>query len=223
MSANRIHRSIWIVAVAGAFPFLAAFANAQDLRRQFGTRSTAAATNLNEAIQLVNQKKAADALPLLDKSLAADPSLQLAYYWKALAQIDLGDVDAGIKEYEKIWSLGEAGKITSVTVDACINAGLTLAKLKQLKESTVWFTRAIILDPEDRFDLRWKAFRNMGIARLEAGDQLSAAFSVIGPSCLRGGELAAVRRSEDGDRFSGEGRARRSGPNSRFRRRRAEA
>ena len=137
---------------------------ADDLRDQYGTTSAAAAKAIDDGIKLVQGHKASEALPALETALKEDPHLQLAYYWKAKAQVDTGEVDEALATYQQLLAVAKKTRINNITIDGCINAGLTLAKLKRDKESRLWFSRAITLDPADRFHLHWKAYRNMSIS-----------------------------------------------------------
>ena len=163
--------SVFVVVMVACWSCLG---QAQDLRDTLGTRSTDAAEALSAGIKLVEQKKPSEALILIEKAIAADPDFQMAYYWKALACTDLGDIDAAFVQYEKIVEISQRTKISNISVDACINAGLTVIQTKQAKGPCEWFTRAIMLDPNDTHKLRWKAFRNMAIWRFDQKDHLTA-------------------------------------------------
>ncbi len=163
---------------------------AQDLRDKYGTRSLAAARSLDQGIRLFEQRKAADALGHLDAAIEADGDMQLAHYWRALTLNDLGRVDEGLKAYKELIELGERTEITSVIVDGCINLALTYAKLEDEKAASHWFTRALLLDPTDRFQFQWKAYRNMAISLNIREDYDSAAM------CALLGVLANPRRVE---------------------------
>jgi len=170
---SAIATSLALVIVFTLFP--TRLVAADDLRDQYGTASVAAAKALDDGIRLVQGRKPADALPALETALKEDPHCQLAYYWKALAQLDLGEVDESLVTIERLVAVAEQTKVNSVTVDACINVGLTLAKIERDRESRQWFTRAIALDPTDSFHLHWKAYRNMSINCSLRGEHASAA------------------------------------------------
>lgn len=153
---------------------MASVLQGQDLRQQFGTRSAAAAEALNEGIRLVQAQKSPEAIPVLARALKADPDLQLAYYWTALAHHDLGQIDEALATYEKQVAVAERTMVNNVTIDACINAGLTLAQLKDEDKACQWFTRAIMYDPRDLHKLQWKAYRNMAIGQHQRGKNLAA-------------------------------------------------
>jgi S1-C subfamily serine protease/DNA-binding beta-propeller fold protein YncE len=164
--------------------------HAQDLRDKYGTRSLAAARSLDQGIRLSQQRKAKDALKQLEAAIEADGDLQLAHYWKALTLNDLGRVDEGLQAFKELIELGERTEVSSVVVDGCINLALTYARLEEEKEAAHWFTKALLLDPTDRFQFHWKAYRNMAISLNIRRDYDSAAM------CALLGVLANPRRVE---------------------------
>ncbi len=140
---------------------------ATDVRDDLGTRSKEAADALSSGMKLVGDRNPADAVPLLKKAIAADPDLELAYYWLAIAHQDLGDIDSSLADYQLSISKGVAAGITNVTVDAAVNLALTYSMLKKEDDAALWFTKAIELDPADKYHLHWKAYRNMAIGHHE--------------------------------------------------------
>lgn len=151
----------------------------QDLRDRVGTRSLEAAKAFEEGMALVQQKQYAPGLVKLKKAADADPDLALAHYWMAIAYGDTGDIDAAIGQYEKVLEIGRRTRTSNVTVDACINAGLSLAQIGREEAGWPWFSRAILLDPENRHKIVWKAYRNMSIGLSQKGRHLSAATCAI--------------------------------------------
>jgi hypothetical protein len=137
---------------------------AADLRDQYGTLSQDAALELDAAIKLCNDHQPNDALAHLEKAIADDKNCSMAWYWKALAQGDSGDIDGCIASYKQVLDLGDANGVTSTTVDASINLALIYVSLKQIPDADVYFTKAITLDPTDAAKLKWKAYRNMAIS-----------------------------------------------------------
>ena len=152
---------------------------AQDLRDQYGTRNLDAARALDEGIRMVQTRKLREGLTKLDGAITYDPALHLAYYWKALALHDLGEIDESIAVYEKLLDVGRRTKISSVVIEGCVNCALTLAKIEEERKASIWFTRAIMLDPTNSNHLHWKAYRNMAIAQHKKGRNLSAAMCAI--------------------------------------------
>lgn len=122
-SLTRCVICFFVIAVTMAAPDTAA---AQDLRDQFGTKSAAATQALHEGIQLVQAQKAREGLAAIRRAIGADPDLQLAYYWMALGHADLGEIDDAFKAYERIMEAAERTRVTSVTIDGCVNMALTL-------------------------------------------------------------------------------------------------
>ena len=183
----RTRRLAVLVVCLSAF---ATIVRAQDLRQQFGTRSLEAAKALDQGIKLANAGQSAQAIELLDKAIATDSNLQLAYYWKGIAQVDAGKIVEAVTTHEQLLAVAERTAVGNVTIDACINMGLTLGKAQEEKDAALWLTKAVMLDPDDTYGLRWKAMRNMAISRAERGDHLSAGL------CAMLGYLANPQRVE---------------------------
>lgn len=166
--------------LAAALLLSGALASAQDLREQFGTRSQEAAVALQEGMNLVQQKQPQAALPKLRRAIELDPGFELAIYWLASAQLDLGDVEPALALYQKIHdSALRGGRVTNISVDACLNSGLVQAKIGRLDESAIWFSRAVLLDPDDAHGYHWKAYRNMAISHAKKERNLSAALCAL--------------------------------------------
>lgn len=165
-------------------------ANAQDLRQQFGTRSAAAAEALQEGIDLVQNQKPAQALAPLQRAIEADPDLQLSYYWVVLAHFDQGNLDEGIAVTEKLIEVAERTEVTNITIDACVNAGIALGQIKEEDKAARWFSKAILLDPNDLHKLHWKAYRNMAIGHHQRDRNLAAGL------CALNGYLSNSQRVE---------------------------
>lgn len=151
----------------------------EDLRETYGTRSLEAASALDKGMKLLNDSKPSEAIVEIDKALAADPDLQMAIYWKAAALIDQGDVDAALKLYVDVLQAAKRTQVNNVTIDACIKAGITLSMLNRQSEASLWYTRAIMLDPTDKHQLHWKAYRNMAIGLRDAKQHFSAGVSAL--------------------------------------------
>ncbi|MBN1506870.1 MAG: trypsin-like peptidase domain-containing protein [Sedimentisphaerales bacterium] len=143
----------------------------RDLREQYGTRSSEAARFLSEAIDLSQKKQHVQALAAAEKAIRADRQCSLALYWRALILFDLGRIDQAIEAYEELVDM--EGN-SDVQVSAATDLGLTYAKLQKHDEALRAFSRAILVDPTDRFGQLWKAYRNMAIVLAKQGQYLSA-------------------------------------------------
>jgi len=150
----------------------------RDSRTQFGTRSLQAAKHIGAAIELSRQKKNPEALKQIEAAVSADSKCQMAHYWHATIQADLGRLDESKTSFRKVYDLG-SGRNGNLTVDAAVNLGLLLGKLGKYDESSVWFTRAIVADPEDKHGFRWKAFRNISVNFARQGKTTAAALAVL--------------------------------------------
>jgi len=154
-------------------------ATAQDLRDRFGTRNLNAARALDEGIRLVQDRKYRGGLAKLELAIKNDPNIHLAYYWKAIALQDLGEIDKSVAVYEELVKVAQRSRISATVIDGCINCALTQAKLDEEEKASIWFTRAIMLDPTNARGLHWKAYRNMAIAQHTRGHNLSAAMCAV--------------------------------------------
>lgn len=120
-----------------------------------------------------------EAMELFEKAGAVDPSCEFATYWIATAAGDLGNIDRSIQLFESIVEIGAEGTASSITVDSAINLGITYGKVGNDVKATQWFSRAILLDPKDRFKLGYKAYRNMAIGFSRRNQPLSAAICAL--------------------------------------------
>ena len=167
----------WVVSLA----LCSAGVGQEDLRKRYGTRSLTAARRIAEALRQGSQRKLPEALRSIDAALRADPACEFALFQKALFLGDLGRVPEAIQAYRKCLALTEDGRkpATSVTINAAVNLGLTLCRLRRNDEAHLWFTQAVVRDPADRYKLRWKAYRNLGISLHSRGRYLSALVAVL--------------------------------------------
>ncbi len=146
---------------------------------KYGTRSEKAARALHQGIRLVQGKQPREALPHLAKAVQADPQLQLAYYWQPLAHGDLGELDEAFAKCEQLVKIAEKTRVVNITIDACLNVGLTYAKIQETDKALLWLTRAVMLDPQDQYSRHWKAYRNTAVALHKQNQNLSAALSAL--------------------------------------------
>lgn len=165
--------------VSLALLMLSPAAGQEDLRDRVGTRSLEAAQAFEEGMGLVQRKQFDAGVKRLKKAVEADPDLALAHYWMGIAHVDTGELDAAIACYEAVVEIGRRTRVTNVTIDGCLSAGLSLALVGKEESAWPWFTRAILLDPEDRHKMAWKAYRNMSIALVKKGRNLSAATCAV--------------------------------------------
>lgn len=164
------------------FAFLSAEISApaaEDLRDRFGTRSMEAANLIEEGLQKMEAARIQEAMKLFEKAGKVDPACEFATYWIATAAADLGDIDRSIQLFESIVESGAGGTVSSITVDSAINLGITHGQVGDDVKATQWFSRAILLDPKDRFKLGYKAYRNMAIGFSRRNQPLSAAICAL--------------------------------------------
>ncbi len=151
---------------------------AQDLRDKFGTRSQDAALALKQSMDLIETQPKA-ALAEARKAIKLDPNFDLAMFYVANASERLGDMDGCIEAYRKTVEMGERQVPSNITCMAAINLALTLSKLDREDEAWPWFTRAILLDPADKHQQSWMAYRNMAICLRNRGRSAEAAMAAI--------------------------------------------
>jgi S1-C subfamily serine protease/Tfp pilus assembly protein PilF len=173
MSRTRILAGVVVILL------LAGHARSQerDLRKQYGTNSLEAAQHLKEALELLQAKKAKEALVEFDKAIKADDKLQLAYFNKAIALAELGTVDEAMETYKKCLS-DSVRHSQNITAMAAVNLGLTLAKLKENDEANVWLTRGVLEDWNNGVKQRGKAYRNLAVSLKVQGKHLAAALAL---------------------------------------------
>ena len=166
----------------------------QDLRAQFGTESLDAAKAVLRGIQAAQAGKKKDAVTAFDEALKLDPKCGMAYFQKAIAQVDLGDVEEGIASYKKVLADGTSAG-GNIRATAATNIGLVYGRLGEFDNSNLWLSRGILEDYDNQFKQRGKAYRNLAINLREQHRQLSAAMAVAlayedkAPNC----DMAMVR------------------------------
>jgi S1-C subfamily serine protease/Tfp pilus assembly protein PilF len=143
----------------------------RDLREQYGTRSLEAARLLSEAIDLSQNKQNVQALATVEKAIRADQRCSLALYWRAVILTDLGRIDEAIDAYRKLINLDDR---SDVSMSAVTNLGLLYIGLEKPDEALRAFSRAILVDPVNRFGELWKPYRNMAILLRKQEQYLSA-------------------------------------------------
>src|SRR5437764_1309514 len=130
-----------LVAVATARP------QGRDLRDVYATRSLEAAQLVRKAEQLSKDSKPKDAVAALDGAIKADHRCQMAHFLRALALRDLGDVAQSMDAYKTCLS-DAVDRRPNVSATAANNLALTHAKLNEYDDACLWFTRAILEDPQ---------------------------------------------------------------------------
>ncbi len=170
---------MWYVRIAVAVLILsvAVPARAQDLRDQFGTQSLEAAKAIDQTIKLVQMKKAQEAVTVIEGAIKADPRSQMAHYWHAISLIDSGDVEGAMDAYKTALS-DKVNRSQKLSASVAFNLAITNAKLKEFDEANIWFTRAIMEDPTNKFKERGKAYRNLAITLRNQNKPFSAAVAV---------------------------------------------
>lgn len=158
---------------------LGGLAFGQDLRVQYGTDSTPAAVAIEKAIRLIDARDPEASLVELEKALTADPSCNMAKYWKATALNDLGRVDEAIQWYQRASIPAPGRPLHDLELDAALNAALTYSKLGEYDQGNLWFSRALAADPLDTFQIHAKAYRNMAINLKAQGDPDSATLAAF--------------------------------------------
>jgi S1-C subfamily serine protease/Tfp pilus assembly protein PilF len=153
------------------------FAQRQDPRDQFNTRSLEAAKHMAQAVELAQAKKNKEALAAAEAALNADPQCQMAHYWKSIILADLGEIPESIAALKKSLS-DDVNRSTLISANAAVNLGITLSKVEEYEEASRWFTRAILEDHNNAVRQRGKAYRNLGISLQHQGKPLAAALAI---------------------------------------------
>ncbi len=161
-----------VVACAGAL----ASGQAPDLQQSYGTRTVEAARRIDAGIKLADAKKWAEALQSFQAALALEPTCQMALYWKGHVQCDMGDMDAGMAAMAEAF---EVNPRTNVAVECAIDLGISHGKLDRAAEAKKWLTKAVLLDPTDRYQMQWKAYRNLAVVHAGERDFLAAVLSAL--------------------------------------------
>jgi serine protease Do len=166
-----------LLCVVLVFALVGRGAAQRDLRDQFGTKSLETARQLAEAIKLSQAKKYKEALTAVQAAVKADPRCQMAHFWHGLILANLGEIPESIAAYKKALSnsVARSPKISAITA---VNLAITLGKLEEYDESSLWFTRAILEDPGNANKQRGKAYRNLSITLTRQGQHLAAAFAM---------------------------------------------
>jgi S1-C subfamily serine protease len=69
-------------------------------------------------------------------------------------------------------------RFPKISANAAVNLAITLAKLEEYDESSLWFTRAILEDSGNAHKQRGKAYRNLSVTLSRQGQHLAAAFAM---------------------------------------------
>ncbi|MEI6210597.1 MAG: trypsin-like peptidase domain-containing protein [bacterium] len=171
----------WLCARLTWFAMLLLLASqvlAEDLRQQFGTKSTACAQALLDSNTFKQAGDLKSALKSAEDAVTFDPQCVNALGWLGTMKIEQGFVEEGIEYCKRAVARSQQqwnGQIDNLAAEYCINLGLTFIKLGKLDEAFYWFSKEILLDPGDYHKQNWKAYRNMAIASMKSGDALSAA------------------------------------------------
>lgn len=144
-----------------------------------GTDSPKAIALFEEATKLHKRKKFKESVAKLKLAMKEDPEFQLGLYWLALNSSELKKYDDEAEYYEQLYQLGKAQPDKVVAVDGCINAGLSYGRRKQLEKSERWFSRAVMLDPNNVYGLGARTYRNLAITKLNKQDYSSATLSAM--------------------------------------------
>lgn len=165
--------AVLAMALAGA-----ASGQTEDLRERYGTRSLEAANAIHRGLELMEQRKPKESLAALNEALKLDAGSVMALYQRGHAYMNMGLLDEGLADWKTVVEWSEQGRGSMLLgTDAAVNVGLSLGRLKQYPESNQWFTRAILMDPDDKGERHWKAYRNLAINLAEQGEFLAAAIA----------------------------------------------
>jgi len=148
----------------------------EDLRERYGTRNMEAARLIKTGLELATQKQFTRALQAFDAALRLDGQCQMAHFQRGMTLIDMGRVTQGLASFKKAIELGQS---VWLNVNAAINMGLTLARLRRIDEARYWLTQAVLLDPTDAGGLRWVAYRNLAIGLHDQKRHLSALLAAL--------------------------------------------
>ncbi|MBS1956712.1 MAG: rhomboid family intramembrane serine protease [Cyanobacteria bacterium SZAS-4] len=117
-----------------------------------------AETHYRKAVELLQEEKYEDALPLLDRALALNPNNSSAFCDRARAYIELKDYDKAMADADSAIKSSESNKIAH-TVRANV-----LQKLGDYNQAIVELTKVIDLDPKDAM-----AYNNRAWSEASAG------------------------------------------------------
>ena len=175
-----IRCSLNVCQISTLFLFLIAMAGpvygqqTSDKLKQVGTESIEAADQFEKGVDDFQSQKFDKSLSHFKSALEHDSDFQLAMYWLAQAHEALGDHKNEIKTYQRLYDTRETD-LNSVVIEGCINAGLSLGKRKEFEPSELWFSRALAVDPKNKFGKAASAYRNLAITKFNKQDFTSAA------------------------------------------------
>src|SRR5262245_37844061 len=123
---------------------LARPAAAQEaLRVRFGTNSLGAAQTLSKCLDHPQARKHNEALAAAQDAIKLDPKCQIAYFFRAFSQGELGQIDEAIDGY-KICLSDDVSRSRKISALSAGNLALTLMKLDRHEEAQLYFSRAIM-------------------------------------------------------------------------------
>jgi S1-C subfamily serine protease/tetratricopeptide (TPR) repeat protein len=149
----------------------------QDLRVRYGTDSVQAAQAIQRGLGLMNMGKDKESIPEFEAALKTDPNCGFAMFQLAMAQGAAGNIESAMEQYKKLFGKDvKTGR--NVRAVAATNMGLINAKLGNIDESTLWFSKAIVEDYDNTFKERAKAYRNMALNLRDQKKHFPAAIAV---------------------------------------------
>ena len=144
-----------------AMLLLCAYAAGQapDLREKYGTKDAATANEIEQAVNEAQARHPREAMAHIDSALKQEPQCAAALLWKGLILNDSGDLDQASEFLRKSAQSPDAAR--EVTARSALELGLLLGEIDKLDESNEWLSKAIVVDEQDEFHIRWRAWKMM--------------------------------------------------------------
>lgn len=95
----------------------------------------------NHAAELIKQKRYEDAIPFLDHAIELNPSFAEAYYQRAYAYHELGNLDRALQDYNRTIELAP-------TADAYLQRGAIFGNSRQYQKAIADYDAAIRISPD---------------------------------------------------------------------------
>src|SRR4051794_4826451 len=102
---------------------------------------SSAEPQVGEAVRMINRQLSADAIKARDAAISIDPSQPLAYYYRGLANQEMGNLTAAVIDYIK------AIELSPKDAGAYLSRGTVRAILGDPHAALADYSKAIELDP----------------------------------------------------------------------------
>jgi len=142
-----------------------------QLEDTYGTRSREAVELMLASAKASAGGDPASGLAMAEKALVLDGEFQLAHYHRANALIGLGEIDAAADVMELSIALKPDSRVAQA---ARSDMAITWARVSRNDAADRWFSRAILADPDDRFGMLARIYRNWALNQARRGMSFSA-------------------------------------------------